>query len=157
VPAAVPGHLLTFGVGDSVGAVRVDRDGLFSRDVDLRRVGSDLRGHVGAASVRMALGPGRVTGEIGPSDIGLDVVRNSAMLQVAGRFGSRGIALDLGPRLIAGEVGPCRYDLRLQGDEYVGTVGCGTRPQSARLKLPVALTVRDDVELAAMLTAVLAR
>jgi hypothetical protein len=79
------------------------------------------------------------------------------MLQVAGRFGSRGIALDLGPRLIAGEVGPCRYDLRLEGDEYLGTVGCGTRPRSARLKLPVALIVRDDVELAAMLTALLAR
>jgi hypothetical protein len=40
----------------------------------------------------MALGPGRVTGEIGPSDIGLDVVRKSVMLQVAGRMPQEAIA-----------------------------------------------------------------
>ena len=157
VLAAQPGDTMTFAVGADVTVARVDRDGLWSGRVVLRRSGSGLEGHVGTEGIRLVFGPGRVTGQIGGSPIALDVVRASGVLQVMGRLGEREIALEFGPRVVGGEVGPCFYDLRLRANEYEGDVNCGGPTESVRLQVPVALVARDDVELAGMLATVLAR
>jgi len=155
--AAQPGGTMTLAVGGDVTVARVDRDGLWSGRVVLRRSGLGLDGHVGTDGIRLLLGPGRVTGQIGGAPIALDIVRASGALQVMGRFGMREIALEVGPRVVGGEVGPCFYDLRLRGGVYSGDVNCGAGAQPVALQIPVALIARDDVELAAMLTTVLAR
>lgn len=155
--AAEPGETLIFSVGDDVTVARVDRDGLSSRGVDLERSGAGLRGRVGSESVRLAFGPGRITGKLGDRDVALDVTRVAGALQVMGRFGAREIALEIGPQAVGGEVGPCFYDLHLRGGVYRGDVSCGAQPRPVQLQVPVALIAREDVEVAALLTPVMAR
>jgi hypothetical protein len=59
--------------------------------------------------------------------------------------------------LIHAQVGPCAYTLPLVLGRYRGAVACGGTPVAVELSLPASMVVRDDRELAAMLTAVLAR
>jgi hypothetical protein len=155
--AAQPGEALNLTIGNDASVAHVDRDGLTSQTVDLHRSGAGMDGHVGVAAVSLTFGPGRVTGQIGDDPVALDVVRVSGALRVMGRFGIRRVALELAPQVIGGDLGSCFYVLQLQATDYGGEVSCGGQPQSVQLQIPVALIERPDVEIAALLTAVLAR
>jgi hypothetical protein len=155
--AAQPGDALLLTVGDDASVAHVDRDGLTSQSVDLHRSGTGLEGHVGVASVSLGFGPGRITGQIGDDPVALDVVRVPGALHVMGRFGIRRVAFELAPQVVGGDLGSCFYSLRLQTTDYAGDVTCGGQPQPVQLQIPVALIERSDVELAALLVAVLAR
>jgi len=155
--AAEPGQTMSFAVGDRDEVARVDRDGFTSPDIELRRSPNRLRGHVGAESAELVLGPGRITGQIGDSPVSLDVLRSGNRLRIEGQFGSRAIALDIRPGAVAGMAGPCLYDLTLQGAGYRGRVTCGAAPKPVRLRVAAAFVAQSDVEIAAILTALLAR
>ena len=99
-----------------------------------------------------------MTGHVG-SHPAIDADRTSAkgtLPAINGTFGRRAVSLSLHPHSIDGDVGPCRYELRNQMGNYVGTASCGGRPTPVRLDLPVALVTRDDAEVAAIVTALFA-
>ena len=148
---------MSFAVGERNEVARVDRNGFTSSDIELRQSPNRLRGHVGAESADLVLGPGRITGQIGDSPVSLDVLRSSNRLRIEGQFGSRAIALEARPDGIMGEAGPCLYDLSLQGDRYRGQVTCGAVPRPVQLSVAAAFVAHSDVEIAAMLTSLLAR
>jgi hypothetical protein len=52
-------------------------------------------------------------------------------------------------------VGPCRYRLAFDRGAYRGWVGCGGRPETVRLGIPATLAVRNDAEIAALITPLL--
>jgi len=155
--ASSPGHDLLLTVGDDVRTAHVTREGLSSNGVTLTRFPGRLAGHVGVESVDLRIEPGRLEGQIGDRGIGLDVVRAGDVLQVMGTFGARSVAMEVRHNGIHAQIGPCWYSLSLISGSYRGSVACGARPQVLALSVPVAFVAQDDVELAAMLTALLAR
>jgi hypothetical protein len=155
--AAQPGDSLLLIVGDRITVARVDRARVWCRDVRLRLDGEHLRGRVSGQSVELEMNEARVSGKIGSQPVSLVVERFDGALRVRGRFGARAIDEALTPRAISAEIGPCRYELRLARNEYEGQVTCGGQPEGVRLRIPATLAARGDVELAALLTAILAR
>lgn len=156
VLAAQPGNTLTLEVGTETSFTAVDRDHVAGRAVDLQRVGNHLRGFVGDEESDLLLAPGRITGHVGAQPVAMQVGRQGSELTINGNFGRRAVTLSLHPHSIDGDVGPCRYQLRNQIGEYVGTAACGGRQTPVKLDLPVALVTRDDAEVAAIMTALLA-
>ena len=156
VLAAQPGNTLTLEIGPQTSFTSVDRDHVAGRAVDLQRVGDHLRGFVGDEESDLQLAPGRVTGHVGSHAVSMQVERRAGALAINGTFGRRIVALTLHPRSIDGDVGPCRFELRNQVGDYVGTAACGGRPTTVRMELPVALVTRDDAEVAAIVTALFA-
>jgi hypothetical protein len=155
--SAAPGETLQYSTGDDVHVARVTREGMTSGDVVLRRSGDGLRGVVGAEPVALSVDPRRLAGTIGDARIALDVVRSPGRMEVVGHFGTRSVALDLRPDLIEGQVGPCWYRMPLERGAYSGRVACGGAAEPVRLTVPVSLLARPDGEIAAMVTALLAR
>jgi hypothetical protein len=156
VLAAQPGNTLTLEVGAQTSFTAVDRDHVAGRTIDLQRVGDHLRGFVGDEQSDLQLAPGRVTGHLGSHPVSMQIERREGTLAINGTFGRRAVSLSLHPHSIDGDVGPCRYELRNQVGNYVGTAACGGRPTAVRLELPVALVTRDDAEVAAIVTALFA-
>jgi hypothetical protein len=156
VLGAQPGNTLTLEMGTQTTFTAVDRKHVQGHTIDLERVADHLRGFVGDEETDLTLAPDHITGHVGARPVSLDVARNNGALEIHGDFGRRVIALSLHPRSIDGDVGPCRYALRNQVGEYVGTASCGGRPTPVRMDLPVALVTREDPELAAIMTALLA-
>lgn len=157
VLAAQPGDTILFILGNQITEVRVNREALLGRTVRLRRSGAKMRGRLASEDVEMSLGPSQVTGQIAGRPIALDVARAEGRLTVAGRFGARAVSLRFSLRAVDGEIGPCRYDLAFRRDQYIGRLACGGEPTAVQLRVPTTLVARGDVELAAMLTAFLAR
>ena len=155
--SARPGDSLFLIVGDRITTARVDRGGISSRGLSLQLSGDKLRGEVGGQRVEVELRGPRITGRIGRREIALEVGRTDAALKVTGQFGARAVSEELAPSAVTAEVGPCRYVLKFQKMEYAGQVGCGAQPEPVRLRVPVALIARRDVEIAALFTALLAR
>ena len=155
--AAAPNQSLTFAVGDKVQVADVTREGMTDADISLRSFPGHLRGHVGGEPVDLRLEPRRVAGTLGNHAVGLDVIRSGARLEVAGTFGVRAVAMSISRHSIEAQIGPCDYRLPLSSGHYRGVVTCGDGPADVDLSIPVALVARDDRELAAMLTALLAR
>lgn len=155
--ASTPNQPLTFTIGDKAQVADVTRDGLVDANVSLRVSPGRLHGHVGADPVDLRLEPRRVAGTLGDQPVGLDVIRSGRTLEVAGTFGARSVAMDIAHDGVEAQIGPCDYHLRLSVERYRGFVTCGGGPASVDLIVPVALVARDDRELAAMLTALLAR
>jgi hypothetical protein len=155
--AAQPGDDLLIEIGDSDDVARIDRDALSSGTVDLRKSPGRLVGHVGVESAELVLEPRRVLGQIGDRNVSLDVLRSTQQMRITGTFGARAVDLTVSPSAIGGQVGPCSYRLSLQRDQYSGQVECGGGPEPVILRFPVAFVARDDEEIAAMLTALLAR
>jgi hypothetical protein len=135
----------------------VSREGLFSADVNLRKLPGRLNGSVGREPVTMKLEPNRLDGHIGDNPIGLDVVRSGEALRIMGTFGVRSVALEIRSSGIDGRVGPCFFRLAPEQGIYFGQVSCGGPPRQVRLTVPVSLVARPDAELAAMLVSLLAR
>jgi hypothetical protein len=156
VLAAQPGNTLTMEMGSQTSFMSVERDHVAGRAIDLQRIGDNLRGFVGDEQSDLQLAPGRITGHIGAHAVSMQVERRGGALAIDGTFGRRAVALSLHPHSIDGDVGPCRFELRNQVGQYVGTAACGGRPTPVRLELPVALVTRDDAEVAAIVTALLA-
>jgi hypothetical protein len=154
---AAPGQTLRYAIGDDVEVANVNRDGLSSSDVNLRKTPGRLTGSVGSDSITMRLEPSRLDGRIGDNPIGLDVIRSGDGLQIMGTFGTRAVALEVRPRRIHGQVGPCFFRLAPDQGIYLGQVSCGGPPRQVRLSVPVSLVARPDDELAAMLVSLLAR
>jgi hypothetical protein len=157
VLAASPGDVMTLTVGDEAHAFTVSREGLRGEGIELRAFPGHLRGHVGRESVDMSLASPRITGLIGDREISLDMLPARQGLRVAGRFGAREVALTARPEQIDGAIGPCLYRMRLSNGTYAGDVACGGEPVHVVLDVPAALVARPDVELAAILVALLAR
>jgi hypothetical protein len=154
---ARPGNTILFIRGDQIVEARVDRVTLTSGSLRLKRWGSTLRGRLASQNLELSLGQGHVTGHIADRPILLEVARADTSLNVSGQFGARAISLHLSARVLSGDIGPCSYDLQFRNDEYAGRVSCGAAPAAVSLRVPAALIARSDVELAAMLTAFLAR
>jgi hypothetical protein len=157
VLAARPGDSLFFVVGDRITIARIDRGGINSRGIHLQLAGARMSGEVGGQRVALDLGPRGVAGHIGASEVSLEVARGDAFLNVEGRFGARRISLHLSPVSVAADVGPCRYSLQFQRNEYAGQVSCGSDPEPVHMRVPATLVARGDVELAALITSLLAR
>lgn len=157
VLAAQPGDSLLLVVGDRITTARIDRTGIFSRNVSLRLSGTHLRGQVGGQRAQLELANGRINGTIASSEVSLQVSRVDGNLKISGRFGARSISQDLSPGAIIAEIGPCRYALKYQHSEYSGQVSCGGQPEAVHLRVPAALVARGDTEFAALFTSLLAR
>lgn len=157
VLASRPGGTLSFTVGDDVRVFEVSRDALVGDDVELRRYPGHLRGRVGSEPVDLALAPPRITGQLGDHAVSLDMIPVTDGIQVAGRFGAREVVLHVRMQGIDGATGPCAYHLKPMQSRYQGDISCGGEPEQVQLEVPVALVARSDVEVAAMLVAVLAR
>ncbi len=157
VLAASPGRDLSFTVGDRVRMAHVTREGLSTQGISLREFPGHLQGTVGVESVDFRLEPNRVEGQIGNQPIGLDVWRSPDGLQVAGTFGQRPVAMEMRLTGIHAQVGPCWYSLPFLMGSYRGTVTCGAQVEPVTLSVPVSLAARDDLEIAAMLTALFGR
>ncbi len=155
--AAQPGDTLLLIVGDRIAVARVDRVSVSSRAIRLRFTGERLRGRVSGQSVDLEMKDDRVRGSIGAQAVSLQIMRSSGALKVVGRFGAHAIDEDLRPSAVVAEIGPCRYDLRFDRNEYIGQVTCGGQPEGVQLRVPSTLAARGDVELATLLTAILAR
>jgi hypothetical protein len=157
VLAAEPGGSLLSRIGFNVQLADVSRNGVSGQVVDLQRIGDHLRGHVGDADADLVLQPRHVAGDVGGRPVSLDVVsRPPHGLEVAGRFGDRTVAIAISPAAVTGDIGPCRYRTEYRRDAYVGELSCGGEPEAVELQFPAAFAARDDVELAALLTAILA-
>lgn len=154
---ATPGQTLRYAVGDNVVVANVNREGLTSGDVNLRRSPRRLIGSVGAEPVTLKLEPNRLDGQVGDNPIGLDVLRTGDELQIMGQFGNRAVALDVRANRIDGRVGPCFVRLTPEQGIYFGQMSCGGPPRQVRLAVPVSLVARPDDELAAMLVSIMAR
>jgi hypothetical protein len=154
---AQPGDTLILEIGTDTIVAEIQRDWMRSRTVELRRAATHLKGFIGEQGSDLTLEPEQITGTIGQRPVSLAVQRSAGALDVEGVFGDRAIALRLAPDTINGDVGPCRYALRRRGGDYLGKVDCGGKPERVRLQLPVTLIGRDDAELAALMTALLAR
>ncbi|HVV53121.1 MAG TPA: hypothetical protein VHO06_25915 [Polyangia bacterium] len=157
VLASRPGQTLTFSVGDSTRVADVTREGFSADGVVVQRAPGRLRGEVGVEPLNVELEPQRVAGTLGDHRVSLDVLRARDGLQIVGSFGARSIAIEVRPSGIHGQVGPCWYSLTRAGADYRGNVSCGGPAEMVDLKVPVSFVARDDRELAAMLTALLAR
>ena len=155
--ASEPGESMLFAVGDDAQSFHVWREGITGVAVNLRRSPGHLSGNVGSEPVDLVLASPRISGTIGDHAVSLDVLRSDNQMRIVGHFGARAIALDVQMGRIDGDVGPCSYRLPLKSGRYRGQIACGGEPEPVRLDIPVALVARSDVELAAMLTAVLAR
>lgn len=155
--ASSPGQTLSFTIGDRVRVANVTREGLSADDVSLRRFPGHMQGEVGVEPVDFRLEPKRLEGRIGTHPIALDVVRSTDGLEVMGTFGQRAVAMEVRLSGIDAQVGPCWYSLRLVMGSYRGYVTCGAQAEPVMLTVPVALVARDDLEIAAMLTALFAR
>jgi hypothetical protein len=157
--AAEPGRTLTVRIGDNVQTAQVSHEQISSVPVDLRRADDRLSGRVGDQDVDLVLEYHHVSGDVGGQPVSLDVLpREPRALTIAGRFGSRSVALEIKPAGVVGAVGPCSYRATVRGGAaYVGQVACGGPSQALELRFPAVFVARSDVELAATLTAILAR
>jgi hypothetical protein len=155
VLATQPGGTLSFEVGNALNVARIDREGVSSVDVKLRRSGDRLRGRVGRQPVSMVMEGSSVTGTVGDRPVQLLAQRVGDSLSVTGAFGARAISLRLGLRSLAGQVGPCQYQLTFDRTAYRGWVACGGRPEGVRLSIPATLAARTDAEIAAIMTPLL--
>lgn len=156
--SAAPGHSVTYEIGDALNMAYVERDRMSSVDLLLRLQGVRFQGRIGRQQVEMTMEGSRIDGKIGERPIALSAERTGAQLHIDGMFGSRTISLTVDPRSLRGQVGPCQYELALQRRAYAGRVFCGSgAPLRMRLKIPVSLAAKGDVELSALLAALLVR
>jgi hypothetical protein len=154
--ASQPGNTLTLEVGAQTTFTAVDRNRVQSRAIDLQRTGDHLHGFVADEESDLQIDRTRIFGRVGTRPVALEIARAGGGLDVRGVFGGRTIALELDTNLIQGDAGPCHYLLKNRRGDYVGTADCGGAPTPVRLQLPVALVLRGDAELAAVLIALLA-
>jgi hypothetical protein len=153
--ASTPGQALSLIVGGKVRIAQVTRDGLASQGVFLTREPGRLGGRVGTEPVDLRFGQGRIGGSVGSGPVALDVSRTRERMKVAGRFGARAVAMELRPTAIHADIGPCSYSLTLMLGRYRGYAFCRGPTQTVELTVPAALLGRSDLEIAAMLTALL--
>jgi hypothetical protein len=162
--ASQPGNTLTMEIGPQTTFTAVDRDRVQSHAVELQRTedsvsGFRLSGFVGEEESDLHIVGSRVRGHVGSSRVSLEVTRANGpngAITASGVFGGRAVELALAQDSIEGDVGPCHYALRNRRGDYMGTADCGGAPTTVRMQLPVALAIRGDAELAAILIALLA-
>ncbi len=154
---STPNQPLSFVVGSKAEIADVTPEGMNDGDLSLRVFPGEVRGHLGPEPLDLRLEPRRLAGTLGSEPVGLDVIRVGQMLDVAGRFGEQSVAMQIGRAGIAARLGPCDYHLKFSLGHYRGFVTCGGAATPVDLTVPVALVAHDDRELAAMLTALLAR
>ena len=154
---AQPGTSVASEIGDPLNTAYVERDRLESVDVVLRRHHAPYQGRIGHQRMEITMEGSHIGGLIGDRPISLRAERARGHLHVDGMFGARAIALTVHPPSLRGKVGPCRYDLSVPRDSYEGHVFCGGYPRRMSFTLPVALAARGDVELSALLAALLVR
>jgi len=95
-------------------------------------------------------------GIVGRSPFNLNVSQGPEGLAVNGLIVGRPCTATIGKARINGAFGHCGYDVRFQGQAYVGPRSCGGAPIQVGITLPPILNTWTDAEVATALSLLLA-
>jgi len=137
----------------------VSETGIQGADVNLGRFpganGTAWRGTSIGRDVNVTVSSDGATGIVSRSPFNLTVTPGPDGMQIQGLMGGGPSTVTVSKTRINGTFGRCGYDLRFQGQAYVGPRSCGGSPIQVGLTLPGILASWSDAEVATVLALLL--
>ena len=151
-----PGDRMQVHAVDDTIDVRVTLEGLVGPDVQVSRLGTELRGRAFHQTVQLSWGSDRITGTVADGPVDLKVVSVGDGIRIEGLYAGLLGNLRISPHEIEGSVGACTYSLRRVGERFEGQHGCRSHPiELANVVLPASLDALPAAERAAFLVVIL--
>jgi hypothetical protein len=154
VPAG--GRFVLTGIRQPIVALITDQ-GIQGPDVNLGRYpgesgGTGWRGKAFGRDVNLTITEDSADGLVGRSPYNLRVTKQPDGMVVNGLILGIPSTVTIGKARINGAFGRCGYDLRFQGQAYVGPRSCGGSPIQVGVTLPPILNTWPDAEVATALS-----
>ncbi|OJT20519.1 hypothetical protein BO221_31465 [Archangium sp. Cb G35] len=130
---------------------------IVSRDLQLQRVGTELRGRALGSVAQLTLKKDGVSGAVGTSPVNLKVRTEGDTLLAEGGFIDGPVTLRFSPKELHVYISQCRYELAFAQGVYEGRRSCDSRLlPPVRFSVPPDLRERSPAEQAALLLFALA-
>jgi hypothetical protein len=113
------------------------------------------RGTVYGRDVNVTVSADGAEGVVGRAPFNLRITPGPDGMVVNGLIGGTPSTVTISKARINGGFGHCGYDLRFQGQAYVGPRSCGGNPIQVGVTLPTILTTWSDAEVATALSLLL--
>ncbi len=110
------------------------------------------RGTAFGRDVNLTVTSDGAEGVVGKTPFNLKVTPGADGMVVNGLIGGTPSTVTISKSRINGGFGKCGYDLRFQGQAYVGPRSCGGNPIQVGVTLPTILTTWSDAEVATALS-----
>ncbi len=98
--------------------------------------GKTIRGTANGQIIDMSVTGTRASGIWGPGPINLEVAQQGDQLRMNGLVAGRPSSWTASTEAVQGNIGFCAYDLRRQGDVYVGTRSCARGVSPVNVQFP---------------------
>lgn len=135
----------------------ISETGIQGPDVNLGRYanGTQWRGTAFGRTVNLTVSDAGAEGIVGRTPFNLQISPGPEGMLVNGLIGGAPSTVTIGKARINGGFGRCGYDIRFQGQAYVGPRSCGGAPIPVGLTLPTILNTWRDAEVATVLSLML--
>lgn len=132
--------------------LRLQGDEVVSRDLQLHRDGTELRGRVLGATAQLTLKKDGASGVIAGRPVNLKVRKEGDTLLAEGGFIDGPVTLRWSPKELHVYINQCRYELTYTEGWYEGRRSCDSRLlPPVRFSVPPQLLERSPAEQAALL------
>jgi len=136
----------------------ITKDGAQGPDVNVGRFdnGATLRGTVARATLQINVSGNRATGSWGNVPLNLEVEETADQLKMTGLIASRPSTWTASADAVQGNIGFCSYDLRRQGDSYVGTRSCGRGIGQVTVTFPSTIQEWEPINIGVLMALLMA-
>lgn len=153
------GRFVLTGIRQPIVAL-ITANGIQGADVNLGRFPAQdgtiaWRGTAFGRDVNLTVGAAGAEGIVNRGPFNLNVTPGPDGMVVNGLIGGSPSTVTISKSRINGAFGRCGYDLRFQGQAYVGPRSCGGGPIQVGVTLPTILTTWSDAEVATVLALLL--
>lgn len=155
--ASEPQRFSMVGSGFQTSAL-ITKDGAQGPDVNVGRFddGKTLRGTVARGTLQINVSGPRATGSWGSVPLNLEVEETADQLKMTGLIAGRPSTWTASDDAVQGNIGFCAYDLRRQGDSYVGSRSCGRGIGQVTVQFPSSIHEWEPINIGVLMALLMA-
>jgi hypothetical protein len=131
----------------------IDKSGAQGPEINVGRYddGKTIRGTVNGKTIDMSVTGTHAQGIWGSGPINLDVDESGDQLKMNGLVAGRPSTWSASQEAIQGTIGFCAYDLRRQGETYVGSRSCASGISSVTVTFPTTILEWQPITVAVLM------
>ncbi len=131
----------------------IDKTGAQGPEINVGRYddGKTIRGTVNGRTIDMSVTGTRAQGVWGSGPINVDVDESGDQLKMNGLVAGRPSTWSASQEAIQGTIGFCAYDLKRNGETYVGTRSCASGISSVTVTFPTTILEWQPINVAVLM------
>lgn len=118
--------------------------------------GRTIRGTAEGRPVEITVTEGRASGSWASGPINVNVLEEGDQLKMNGLVAGRPSTWTVSGEALQGTIGFCAYDLRRQGDAYVGSRSCGRGIGQVNVQFPSTIADWDPINIGVLMALLMA-